>query len=413
MFISTKSGKIKKSVIVRSSIAILLSTIIIVTSILSVAALNDTFTINVDGSTLTVSSLLNNPVQIVKNANISLNENDNVDFNEKDKIITVNRAFDVILEQGDTATPFNITKSTVKSLLYLANIKLSENEVTVPTLDTVLDSACIVKIVPLIDVTVVADGETITKQVPQITVENILPYFNIKLGKDDVMSMDYNAIPNDGDTIQLDRIEYKTVTKTETIEHKVKETKTDELYEGETKEVKSGHNGEKSLRIEQKYVNGKLSDEAILSEKTTKKAITQEILVGTKENPVTHTSSSGGGNGIPVRESNGILYDANGQEVAYSNVLSGSSTAYYAPPGALTATGVPAYYGGVAVNPNIIPYGTKMFIVGDDGFIYGYATAIDTGGALMSGTALVDCYYPTYDECVTFGRRNMNVYILN
>lgn len=67
----------------------------------------------------------------------------------------------------------------------------------------------------------------------------------------------------------------------------------------------------------------------------------------------------------------------------------------------------------MAVNPNIIPYGTKMYIVSEDGFVYGYATAIDTGGALMDGSAIVDVYYPTYDDCVVFGRRNVYVYILS
>ena len=49
----------------------------------------------------------------------------------------------------------------------------------------------------------------------------------------------------------------------------------------------------------------------------------------------------------------------------------------------------------------------------DQGMVYGYATAVDTGGALMSGEALVDVFYPTYDECVNWGRRNVIVYILD
>ncbi len=102
-----------------------------------------------------------------------------------------------------------------------------------------------------------------------------------------------------------------------------------------------------------------------------------------------------------------------GNSVVYSSVHTGSGTAYTAPAGASTATGVPAYHGGVAVNPNIIPYGSKLYIVSTDGsFVYGYATAVDTGGALMDGSAIVDCFYNTYDECVNFGRRDVNVYVV-
>ena len=57
--------------------------------------------------------------------------------------------------------------------------------------------------------------------------------------------------------------------------------------------------------------------------------------------------------------------------------------------------------------------GTKLYIVADDGFVYGYATAIDTGGALYDGSAIVDVFYYTYDECAEFGRRDVSVYILD
>ena len=99
--------------------------------------------------------------------------------------------------------------------------------------------------------------------------------------------------------------------------------------------------------------------------------------------------------------------------LSYSQALTGTATAYTSEYGALTATGVPAYVGGVAVNPNIIPYGSKLYIETTDGFVYGYATAVDTGGALMDGSALVDLYMSTYDECINFGRRTVNVYVLD
>ena len=67
----------------------------------------------------------------------------------------------------------------------------------------------------------------------------------------------------------------------------------------------------------------------------------------------------------------------------------------------------------VAVNPNVIPYGTELFICSADGsLVYGYAIAGDTGGTLMAGTVLVDLYYNTYDQCCWFGSKKMNVYVL-
>ena len=40
------------------------------------------------------------------------------------------------------------------------------------------------------------------------------------------------------------------------------------------------------------------------------------------------------------------------------------------------------------------------------------AVAGDTGGGLMANLILVDCFYPTYDECCVFGRRDVTIYIL-
>ena len=54
-----------------------------------------------------------------------------------------------------------------------------------------------------------------------------------------------------------------------------------------------------------------------------------------------------------------------------------------------------------------------MYIVSNDGqVVYGYAVAGDTGGALWAGTAIVDLYYNTYDECCQFGRRDVTIYVL-
>ena len=46
-------------------------------------------------------------------------------------------------------------------------------------------------------------------------------------------------------------------------------------------------------------------------------------------------------------------------------------------------------------------------------YVYGYAVAGDTGGAMMAGEALCDLYMNTEQECMNFGRRTMNLYVLS
>ncbi len=70
-----------------------------------------------------------------------------------------------------------------------------------------------------------------------------------------------------------------------------------------------------------------------------------------------------------------------------------------------TATGAIATKGIVAVDPRVIPLGTKLYIEN-----YGIAIAADTGGAIKGNK--IDLCYESVNEALSFGRRNINVYVL-
>ena len=109
----------------------------------------------------------------------------------------------------------------------------------------------------------------------------------------------------------------------------------------------------------------------------------------------------------------GTLTTASGQELAYTQVLSCKATAYTTQRQSWkkTATGTTARVGAIAVDPRVIPYGTRMFIVSADGSItYGVATAEDCGGSIKGNR--IDLFFDTYDECVSFGVRACDVYLL-
>ncbi len=100
-----------------------------------------------------------------------------------------------------------------------------------------------------------------------------------------------------------------------------------------------------------------------------------------------------------------------GRTISYTRAITCTATAYTCESGGITATGTTPRVGAVAVDPAVIPYGTRMYIVTDDGaYIYGYATAEDCGA--FRGNH-VDLYLPTEAECWAFGRRSCTVYILS
>lgn len=420
MFITAMGSKSKKTTYFKRALALVLMGVIFITSAFSVAALSRTAVITVDGKELTVTTISTDTDDILARAGIEVTENDEIiryDNVENHISIIVNRAFTVTVKADGKMQTLVFTSGTVQDALDKANVVLADNDVVTPQPDTELTEDMQISVSTYVPVTIKADGKTEKQLVPEGTVENALAYLDITLSEDDRLNVKKTETVQDNMTIQVSRVTYKTVTKTEKIAHETVEIATDELYKGETKVVTEGVDGKRELTVKQTIVDGKVETEKVTSKKVLKEAVTEEILVGTKVKAAV-TSNAGSasgasGAGIPTSVQNGVLYDANGNEVAYSNVIYGSGTAYYAPPGALTATGAPAQLGGVAVNPNIIPYGSKLYIVAEDGFVYGYATAIDTGGALMDGSAIVDCYYPTYEECVVFGRRNVYVYVLS
>jgi 3D (Asp-Asp-Asp) domain-containing protein/peptidoglycan hydrolase CwlO-like protein len=73
----------------------------------------------------------------------------------------------------------------------------------------------------------------------------------------------------------------------------------------------------------------------------------------------------------------------------------------YALPGT-TATGVPVGWGVVAVDPSVIPLGTRMTIPG-----YGEGVAADTGGAVVG--AHIDLWFPTRAEALAWGSRTVTI----
>lgn len=94
--------------------------------------------------------------------------------------------------------------------------------------------------------------------------------------------------------------------------------------------------------------------------------------------------------------------------VPYTQVLGMEATAYLPTDGdgaGITATGIPATYGIVAVDPAIIPLGTRVYIPG-----YGEALAADTGGAIYGYK--IDLCMEDYYQAMDFGRRNVTVFVL-
>jgi peptidoglycan DL-endopeptidase CwlO len=85
---------------------------------------------------------------------------------------------------------------------------------------------------------------------------------------------------------------------------------------------------------------------------------------------------------------------------AAAGAITVSATGYSI--GGATATGLPVGWGVVAVDPSVIPLGTRMTIPG-----YGEGVAADTGGGVQ-GTS-IDLWFPTQAQALAWGRRVVTI----
>ena len=254
-----------------------------------------------------------------------------------------------------------------------------------------------------LSVEITADGLSTLLQVtePDVTVSDVIEQAGVTVGKLDRVNAELDAPVTDGMLVQVDRVAYEEYTVTETISYKTTYRYSCVLKPDKTKVDRAGRNGEKVITYRKSIVNGEVVSVDKVDEEITKKAVNKIVLRG-----------SSYGTPISAIPSNiDIELDAKNQPLNYSRKIYGSCTAYHGD--TATSTGRKPGVGVVAVDPREIPYGSVLWIVSKDGsFVYGYAIAGDTGGFIHNSETVVDLYMDSVVEMNTFGRRNLNVYVI-
>jgi len=199
-----------------------------------------------------------------------------------------------------------------------------------------------------------------------------------------------------------------------------------ELPEGEERVIQEGSEGVRSAVYEVAWSNGAELSRQFVEELSTT-AVDRIVEYGTAKPTAAKPTAAkpaatealreygetgGGIAGVTENaDGSGTLTLKDGTVLNYSGVRSMTATAYttgYDGVGTRTASGTAVHVGSVAVDKNVIPLGTRMYIVVGSKIVYGLAVAEDTG---VKGNK-IDLYYDTYDECIQFGRRTCTAYIL-
>ena len=248
-------------------------------------------------------------------------------------------------------------------------------------------------------VNIQADGQTYPVKMVYGTVADALQRAGITLEGDDYTEPALDRLVTAGTQIVVHRVDYQDRVETQAIPYDTEYVYTSLYFRntGRTTTVQHGAEGQQTVTTRDRYVDGELENSIVVDSTTTVQ-------------PTNHVIKTYGA-GAPVSPLTGPDGTTNAP-ASYSKVLTGKATGYYSKTGK-GSSGLGLGYGTVAVDPDVIPYGTKLYITSTDGkFVYGYAVATDTGIAVQKGQILVDLFYETYAESVINGAIQVNVYVV-
>lgn len=350
--------------------------------------------------------------------NILLKEADEVSP-DRDSVIEsglaveIKRSCEVSVAADGKTKKLSMTGGTVADALAEAGVKLGGKDSANYELDEPLFDKMNIRVSRTVKIKITADGETKEHELSAETVQAALNKCGVELSEEDRLNVKAKDKLKGGMHIVVKRVKTEEVKEKEEVAYPTEYEETASLYEGETEIKTPGEKGEKEVTYKLTYVDGKQESKEAVSEEVTKEPVPEVVLKGTmvKEEETSPAPDYSGGNG--TGNVAGTFVDMYGNTVSYSDRMVGECTAYSVP-GGTTSIGMDAVYGVIAVDPNIIPYGTRMYVTSPDGsVVYGYGVAGDTGGACMAGDILADLCYNTIEECSIIGRRDMVVYILS
>lgn len=282
-------------------------------------------------------------------------------------------------------------KSTYKAALESGGIAVGPKDKATPSLDSKVEDGSKINIKRAVNVQVEVDGKQLTLKSAEDNVGKMLENEGLGLTEDDKVSPSRTSELQDGIKVEVVRVVSKDIKELSTVAYSTVVKNDSSIGQGQSKVIQQGKSGEKETVIRVVFENGKEVSRKIIAETMKSAPVQKVVAVGT-------TSS---------------MSFSRGGSINSAKTLRMKSTAYSAADGngsGRTATGTTARrstggYSSIAVDPRVIPLGTKVYVEG-----YGYAIAEDTGGAIKGN--IIDVFFNSSSECRNWGVRYVNVYVV-
>lgn len=282
-------------------------------------------------------------------------------------------------------------KSTVNSLILSKKISLDAKDKIYPDLNSKIYNKDIIRINHAVNVNITVGNKKLSVLSPEENVESLLKTEKIVLGNLDKVEPNMKTKLKKDMNINVIRVAVKTFTQNIPLDFKIIVKRNSSMANNQKTVLQKGINGEKQVATVITYENGEEVSRKIANEKIIKKPVDKIIAQGTYP-------------AIPLSRGGDMLL--------YSKIIKARATAYSGKPGkTYTSSGRmavrnPDGCSTIAVDPNVIPIGTKLFVEG-----YGFAVAADTGTAIKGNS--IDVFFNTKKESSSWAVKYVNVYVLN
>ncbi len=287
----------------------------------------------------------------------------------------------------------------VGKILSKQGIILNEGDSVNYALTDDISGDAVISVKRAISVDIYYLGKTEKYLTAERNVGKILEEQGIEVNDECTVTPAIDSEVSDGSKITVVMRDTHDVTVHEESDYSVIEVDNPDLEPGERIIVQRGQKGVKEYIYQIRYEDGVETDKTLISETVLSEPVDEIVECGQRE-----------------MWELGVIPASRPKN--YSRMETFTATAYDASPAdngiwaGKTSTGMPLVYGVIAVDPKVIPYGTKMYIESADGqYVYGYAIAGDCGGAIKGKK--VDLFFESRSTCYQFGRRAVNIYFLD
>jgi resuscitation-promoting factor RpfB len=357
-------------------------------------------TIMLDGKKTEVKTHASTVRELLSEQNIKPNQHDVVKPGLSAKVednmqVDYLKAKEIVLTVNGKDKKVWTTAKTVEQFVKEQQLSLKEHDVIKPNLTADIQDQGKIKIESAFPVKLVVGGKAQQVWTTSTTVADLLKQQKVSLGEIDRVSPAKTEKITGKTQVEVIRVEKVTDVVEEETPFAVVNRKDSGLTKGKERVVQDGKKGKLEKRYEVVMENGKEVSRKLVGEKTLSDSKDKIVAIGTKAKPQPVVSrskapSNSGGRELTVTST---AYTAN---CAGCSGITASGYNLKANPNAKV----------IAVDPSVIPLGTKVYVEG-----YGYAIASDTGGAIKGNK--IDVFFSSQSRAEAWGRKTVKIRIIN